>query len=1161
MHFRTAHHARAFAALAASFLLVGSPLVRGEIAGSGHELFTIRRPDAAPVTSGDSTAPRVVRSAEVTADPAAIRDALRAGEREFRIPLFDGRILRAVVKRVHALDADGAAVHAALEGERLGKLTFVVRGEVFLASMQLPGLGSFEVCPVGDALVLRQLDFGGHSESFCASHSPAELLPGTERGGAACPFRQSPLAGYSCDDGSTVDLMVVYTAAARDAAGGTPQIEAAIDLSVAIANDALLDSDVDVQIRVVRKALIDYAETGNYNIDLPRLTETSDGYLDSVHADRDVYGADLVSLWVSTLNAGGAAFQLFALGTDDDGRYGFSVIRQDYASTDLVAHELGHNFACQHDRPNAPNAGFFNYSYGYREPGGAWRTTMAYPPSDSIFAFSNPDLTYNGPLGNPGPTGVPGDDPLTSCNNALTIRNTAWTLANFRPSTLAGQPARLYVRQNAPPGGDGASWATALNDAQDALCRTVRARGAVTEVWVAAGTYRPDVGTDDRLMSFRLAEGVTTYGGFAGNETSLAQRDPVANPTILSGDIGVAADDADNSFHVIDGCDLGVTAVLDGFIIERGNADGAWPHAAGGGLRVICGGPTIRNCVFRDNHAIDGGALLCDQGANPQLVGCSFEGNAADSSGGAAHHYLSAPSYSDCDFTGNSAVYGGAVRNYSSDAAMADCRFDGNTADNGGAAENVFGGVNAWTGCTFTGNTAGWAGAVSNYQSAPTFADCDFTGNISVNGGGAMINGESSLAQLTGCAFDGNTANFGAAVYNYNASDAELSGCDFTANVSAGDGGAIYNYAASPRVELCAFTQNDAEFGSGGAMESVVGGAPRVTDSTFTGNTAAYNGGSVVDSETSSGYLRCNFVGNQADYGGAVLAISGANPSFVNCGFFGNVAAWGGGAIDNNGSTATFVGCVLSGNTATNSHGGALSNGNSGAALLVNCTIVRNTAGWVGGGVATDPPHPALRNCIVWQNQDSAGSGEASQIHHWTAAPYTTLSYSTVQGWSGTFGGIGNNGSNPLLTDPDGADDVIGTLDDDPRPGAGSPCIDSGSNTDVPADALDADGDGNTAEPLPLDHAGGARFADDPAAADTGVGTPPIVDRGALERAALGCPEDIDGDGSVGLSDLSALLTNFGLSGAGLEGDIDGDVDVDLADLSALLTAFGGTCT
>ncbi|MEP0847741.1 MAG: immunoglobulin domain-containing protein, partial [Phycisphaerae bacterium] len=56
------------------------------------------------------------------------------------------------------------------------------------------------------------------------------------------------------------------------------------------------------------------------------------------------------------------------------------------------------------------------------------------------------------------------------------------------------------------------------------------------------------------------------------------------------------------------------------------------------------------------------------------------------------------------------------------------------------------------------------------------------------------------------------------------------------------------------------------------------------------------------------------------------------------------------------------------------------------------------------------------------------------------------------------------------------------------------------------------------------------------------------------------CPEDLDGDGVVGLPDLSILLTNFGGPGTAAEGDITGDGQVDLADLSALLTAYGTTC-
>ncbi len=66
----------------------------------------------------------------------------------------------------------------------------------------------------------------------------------------------------------------------------------------------------------------------------------------------------------------------------------------------------------------------------------------------------------------------------------------------------------------------------------------------------------------------------------------------------------------------------------------------------------------------------------------------------------------------------------------------------------------------------------------------------------------------------------------------------------------------------------------------------------------------------------------------------------------------------------------------------------------------------------------------------------------------------------------------------------------------------------------------------------------------------------------ALTVVPGGCDADLDGSGQVNLADLSALLTNYGISSGATfeEGDVDGDGDVDLADLSALLEEFGLIC-
>jgi len=95
------------------------------------------------------------------------------------------------------------------------------------------------------------------------------------------------------------------------------------------------------------------------------------------------------------------------------------------------------------------------------------------------------------------------------------------------------------------------------------------------------------------------------YGGFAGTEETRSARDPAANLTTLSGEIG-AAGNADNSYTVmyIDGSypSPGITSstVLDGFTISGANS----ADAAGNNAGLICDdncSPTISNVIFSCN--------------------------------------------------------------------------------------------------------------------------------------------------------------------------------------------------------------------------------------------------------------------------------------------------------------------------------------------------------------------------------------------------------------------------------------------------------------------------------------------------------------------------------------------------------------------------------
>ncbi len=128
----------------------------------------------------------------------------------------------------------------------------------------------------------------------------------------------------------------------------------------------------------------------------------------------------------------------------------------------------------------------------------------------------------------------------------------------------APEATRYYVAKTGD-GTTGLDWAKAFTNVQDAL----NTASSGDEIWVATGVYTPGINETD---SFNLVPGTEVYGGFAATETLLTERDWETNVTVLSGDIGTAGNNADNSLHVIRNNDLDSTAILDGFIIQNGHA-------------------------------------------------------------------------------------------------------------------------------------------------------------------------------------------------------------------------------------------------------------------------------------------------------------------------------------------------------------------------------------------------------------------------------------------------------------------------------------------------------------------------------------------------------------------------------------------------------------
>lgn len=341
----------------------------------------------------------------------------------------------------------------------------------------------------------------------------------------------------------------------------------------------------------------------------------------------------------------------------------------------------------------------------------------------------------------------------------------------------------VYVDSHATGSNSGSSWTNAFTTLTAALSYAV----AGETIEVAQGIYYPTNGAD-RTASFALIDSVTIEGGFGGVDSATPDtRNPAGTPSILSGDIGIAGNSSDNSYHVIDASSVNFTATLDGFTITGGNAD-ADPNsdindALGGGMFSDNGSPTINDCTFTNNTAIFfGGGIFEEDNANPVISNCTFTNNLAGNSsynafGGAIGNYGANPYIVDCTFTANSAIspdiqaMGGAIENEYSTPTIVSCTFIQNTV---------------------YGEQGGLGGAIDNQDdSSPEIDNCTFEGNSANEAAGAVMNID-VIPTLSNCVFAGNAAPYGGAMYNYNAASPTLINCTFSFNL-ADVGGAIVN--------------------------------------------------------------------------------------------------------------------------------------------------------------------------------------------------------------------------------------------------------------------------------------------------------------------------------------------------------------------------------
>ena len=348
-------------------------------------------------------------------------------------------------------------------------------------------------------------------------------------------------------------------------------------------------------------------------------------------------------------------------------------------------------------------------------------------------------------------------------------------------------------------------------------------------------------------------------------------------------------------------------------------------------------------------------------------------------------------------------------------------------------------------------------------------------------GGGIYF--DSSHSAVANCMIKDNVGNnysggnyAAAGMYNHDSSP-EVINCSFDHNSSSAvgegtwSGFAVTNENSQAKFFKCSFTgarsATNFHASSNGILN--VNSSPIISECTFQENLSPYVEGTIVNLYSSPLITNCRFIGNIVySSSPAVMTNSHSAVFMANCEFIGNRISDSPGVvvvISNDSSDCTIFDCTFSGNrvVATNNHPGFAVMSNSNGA------------------------HTIVKNSIFWDNFYVKNLGVAPYSIGIVTDESSTLEVSHCDIDQDGFAGINAN----IRQDPmfvSSAWDDNGTPDDplddvwvgngDYHLQQGSPCINSGDNTALPADSTDLDNDGDTTEPIPLDLDGNPRILD-----------------------------------------------------------------------------------
>jgi hypothetical protein len=227
-------------------------------------------------------------------------------------------------------------------------------------------------------------------------------------------------------------------------------------------------------------------------------------------------------------------------------------------------------------------------------------------------------------------------------------------------------PDTIYVDKNATGSNDGSSWANAYNYIQDAIANSNHG----DQIWVKGGTYSV---VDDMCLSFTLDGlcNISIYGGFAGDEESIYEREP-GHDTVLHSYGCWSGHGYIYSYRPIISIFDSANIIIDGFTIENNS-------------------PNAETSRYYGYYDFDGGGIVCQASRNVSITNCVIKDNVLRYGGGVALVMSEEISIVNCAFINNRAIIdgGGLCIDYSGPTEVVNCTFYNNEVGTSGDGTEI----------------------------------------------------------------------------------------------------------------------------------------------------------------------------------------------------------------------------------------------------------------------------------------------------------------------------------------------------------------------------------------------------------------------------------------------------------------------------------------